>query len=254
MADIKYMAILLIWRFPVWNNDNLTLPTNLNQEWWIHRISQFATNIVISSTNSTSTIRDAYEKASNKSDSWHPALIGRMDLTKPLSCTCWRWSTDSSPIPYDVMSPSITFLSPGGGSRQIRHLLSLSHAGFSNVFGNLPGSSAVRSEGFPRSIQEQQLQLYGKPQWSNRPMAFDDGSPFCQAYMSYVDAAEAMIRAATPLTEIVGTEQPNVNRFFQPCYNVKNSNVGHCASSLMAALSELELASRLAWILSMCAF
>lgn len=187
------------------------------------------------------------------SEDWHPVLAANMEHLAAVNCICWRFNSSS-----DKDSNC------GAASYPPAHLLSeyvpsTAHTqqpprnyqpALSNAFGNMPGSSAVRSGGFSCSIQEQQLQLYERPEWSILPIAFDDGSPFCRAYLSYVEAAKAMIRTGSPQQEIFGNERTNVDWFFRPRCKVEANTVGECACTLFAVLTEVEAALRLGWILS----
>jgi hypothetical protein len=124
--------------------------------------------------------------------------------------------------------------------------------GLATSFGNMPISSAIKSNWFPASIQQQQLLLLQKPIWALRPMSINDGSAFCRAYMSFLEVAEATFNAGH-VDRLMGQDRLNVDLFFRPQFDGTALNVCEAVSLLLADFPGSAV-ERLAWVISTVKF
>jgi hypothetical protein len=183
---------------------------------------------------------------SDHDDDWHPILV-----TDPRHVDAIfdpRSSHLAEPVPSDFTTAGGSTISSTFDGVVDSEQVSTQHAKpmLSNSFGNMPGSSAVRANWFPASVQQQQLLLFQKPIWALRPMAVNDGSAFCRAYMSFLEVAEATFQAGHA-DELMGQERLNVDLFFRPQHDRTSLNISEAVSLLLAEFPGSQV-ERLAWV------
>lgn len=95
-------------------------------------------------------------------------------------------------------------------------------------FGNLPLSSAIRANGYPAAVQNQQIMNFQFPDHNVLPLHVTEDELLGKIYTSFRDAALQMISSGTPVPEVLGSpELVKLDLFFrnrQPedAYNVDN--------------------------------
>ncbi|KAK5045468.1 hypothetical protein LTR84_009332 [Exophiala bonariae] len=109
----------------------------------------------------------------------------------------------------------------------------------------------LRIGDWPLTLEEQQLELFRKPEWSIYPLVFDDGSTLCRKTTSFLTAARILIEQGTSVDTIIGDEQPQVDCFFAPrrLTSLGGISVSHWACSLFSSFEDLERPFVLIWIL-----
>ena len=83
------------------------------------------------------------------------------------------------------------------------------------MFGNLPLSSAVAANWFPRAIQERQIKNYMIPVYLIQPLVVVENSTLSRVYTDYRDAARQQIANGTSVESIMGPEFVCVDLFFR---------------------------------------
>jgi hypothetical protein len=126
------------------------------------------------------------------------------------------------------------------------------HPSLSHLVPSAPlATGTLRISGFPLTIEEQQLEILHKPEWSILPLAFDDGSTLCRACTSFLSAARVMIEQGTSISAILGEDRPQVDFFFAPrrLGSPEEISVSHWACSLFSSFKDLERSFALIWVL-----
>ncbi|KIW10385.1 hypothetical protein PV08_11347 [Exophiala spinifera] len=85
-------------------------------------------------------------------------------------------------------------------------------------FGNLPMSSAIRSNGWAPHVQQQQLNLFHKPQYSCAPLLLDDPGvedPLSISAHAFIDDARSLIAQGVPARTILSMDGLQTELFFR---------------------------------------
>lgn len=85
-------------------------------------------------------------------------------------------------------------------------------------FGNLPMSSAVRSNGWAPDVQQQQLNIYRKPQYSCAPLLLDEAGvedPLSISAHTFIDEARSLIAQGVPARTILSMDGLQTELFFR---------------------------------------
>ena len=114
------------------------------------------------------------------------------------------------------------------------------HTNYFHQFLHLSASSAVKAAGFPSNIEQQQLQVFEKPEWAILPLSYDDGSSLCRACTTYICAAKAMLESGTAVDKVLGGRKPAIDLFFQRRTPADEHNTSNWASALAASFTYLE--------------
>lgn len=116
---------------------------------------------------------------------------------------------------------------------------------------NLNLLGTLRINGCPLTLEEQQLQIFHKAEWSISPLAFDDGSTLCRTTTSFLAAARILIDQGASVDAIIGDDRPQVDCFFSPrrLLSPGDISVSHWACSLFSSFEDLERPFVLIWIL-----
>lgn len=95
-------------------------------------------------------------------------------------------------------------------------------------FGNLPLSSAIRANGYPQAVQNQQVLNFQFPAHSILPLHLAEDELLGKVYTSFRDAALHMMSSGTPAPQVLGLPDfVKLDLFFRPrtsrdAYNVDN--------------------------------
>jgi hypothetical protein len=87
--------------------------------------------------------------------------------------------------------------------------------GYVEVFGNLPMSSAVMTNGYPRKVQIQQLCHFRIPIYLIQSLITFDDSALGRVYTDYRDAARHMLANGVPNSEVSGPDFTAIDLFFR---------------------------------------
>ena len=87
--------------------------------------------------------------------------------------------------------------------------------GYVEVFGNLPMSSAISANHYPRYVQTQQLSYFRLPVHLIQSLVIIENSPLARVYTDYRDAARQMLAEGTPSIEVTGPNFTEVDLFFR---------------------------------------
>lgn len=85
-------------------------------------------------------------------------------------------------------------------------------------FGNLPMSSAVRSNGWGPDVQQQQLNIFHKPQFSCAPLLLDEAGvedPLSLSAHAFIDEARSLIAQGVPARTILSMDGLQTELFFR---------------------------------------
>lgn len=85
-------------------------------------------------------------------------------------------------------------------------------------FGNLPMSSAIRTNGWPDSVQQQQLNLLNKPQYLCPPLLLEEENgrdSLSMAAFQFRDQARSMIARGMPSDKVLSLEGLNTELMFR---------------------------------------
>ena len=87
--------------------------------------------------------------------------------------------------------------------------------GYVEVFGNLPMSSAIMTNGYPRKVQIQQLCHFRIPIHLIQSLITYDDSALARVYTDYRDAARHMLASGVPNSEVSGPDFTAIDLFFR---------------------------------------
>jgi hypothetical protein len=87
--------------------------------------------------------------------------------------------------------------------------------GYVEVFGNLPMSSAIMTNGYPRKVQIQQLCHFRIPIHLIQSLITYDDSALARVYTDYRDAARHMLARGVPNSEVSGPDFTAIDLFFR---------------------------------------
>jgi hypothetical protein len=87
--------------------------------------------------------------------------------------------------------------------------------GYVEVFGNLPMSSAIMTNGYPRKVQIQQLCHFRIPIHLIQSLITFDDSALARVYTDYRDAARHMLASGVPNSEVSGPDFTAIDLFFR---------------------------------------
>ena len=87
--------------------------------------------------------------------------------------------------------------------------------GYVEVFGNLPMSSAIMANGYPRKVQIQQLCHLRIPIHLIQSFITYDDSALARVYTDYRDAARHMLASGVPNSEVSGPDFTAIDLFFR---------------------------------------
>ena len=87
--------------------------------------------------------------------------------------------------------------------------------GYVEVFGNLPMSSAIMANGYPRKVQIQQLCHFRIPIHLVQSLIMFDDSALARVYTDYRDAARHMLASGVPNEEVSGPNFTAIDLFFR---------------------------------------
>jgi len=87
--------------------------------------------------------------------------------------------------------------------------------GYVEVFGNLPMSSAIMANGYPRKVQIQQLCHFRIPIHLIQSLITFDNSALARVYTDYRDAARHMLASGVPNEEVSGPDFTAIDLFFR---------------------------------------
>ena len=85
-------------------------------------------------------------------------------------------------------------------------------------FGNLPLSSAVRANGYPVTVQAQQLQMFTASEAYILPLTFESelpSDPMANAMLSFRNLARSLLAADTPASQILSSQGVDLTLFFR---------------------------------------
>lgn len=87
--------------------------------------------------------------------------------------------------------------------------------GYVEVFGNLPMSSAIMTNGYPRNVQIQQLCHFRIPIYLIQSLITFDDSALARVFTDYRDAARHMLASGVPNLEVSGPDFTAIDLFFR---------------------------------------
>ena len=87
--------------------------------------------------------------------------------------------------------------------------------GYVEVFGNLPMSSAIMTNGYPRKVQIQQLCHFRIPIHLIQSLITFEDSALARVYTDYRDAARHMLARGVPKEEVSGPNFTAIDLFFR---------------------------------------
>jgi hypothetical protein len=87
--------------------------------------------------------------------------------------------------------------------------------GYVEVFGNLPMSSAIMANGYPRKVQIQQLCHFRIPIHLIQSLITYDDYALARVYTDYRDAARHMLASGVPNEEVSGPDFTAIDLFFR---------------------------------------
>ncbi|KAI4727849.1 hypothetical protein E4T49_04373 [Aureobasidium sp. EXF-10728] len=190
----------------------------------------------------TGSVVPKHEDESQGPTNWShisPAQTGEAEST-PQS------STLQSP-PDVVMNETALTRTPPTSTNHYAEQLNL---GLRSDFGNLPFSSAIKANGYPAHIQQQQLQnLSTTAEYSMLPLHSFESEALGRAYLSFRDATLQMIADGMPARDVLGQHDfINLDLFFRERLPTDGHSVSTFVCEILKNLANPDVYAKLATI------
>ena len=122
-------------------------------------------------------------------------------------------------------------------------------AGYVEVFGNLPMSSAIAANWYPPEVQKRQIANYTIPVYLIQPLILIENSTLSRVYTDYLVAARQQIADGFPVESIMGPDFVCVDLFFRDRVPSDAFDVSTWACELMKPFDDHNDFARLAGVL-----
>jgi hypothetical protein len=99
--------------------------------------------------------------------------------------------------------------------------------GYVNVFGNMPMSASIRTNGYPSEVQMRQLRLFNVPDHQIPSLWTADDFLISTAIRSFREAALQMIAAGNSIQDVLGSDPPSVDLLFRDRTSSDLHSVSH---------------------------
>lgn len=123
-----------------------------------------------------------------------------------------------------------------------------SNVGLRSDFGNLPFSSAIKANGYPENIQQQQLKnLDATAEYSMLPLHTFESEALGRAYLSFRDATLQMIADGMNARDVLGTSDLiNLDLYFRDRIPEDGHSVSTFVCEMMKSLANPDVFAKLA--------
>ncbi|THV91740.1 hypothetical protein D6D25_09559, partial [Aureobasidium pullulans] len=157
-------------------------------------------------------------------------------------------SVESRRSPPDVRMSDTTLTRSRHNSASTHPYERRSNVGLRSDFGNLPFSSAIKANGYPENIQQQQLKnLDATAEYSMLPLHTFESEALGRAYLSFRDATLQMIADGMNARDVLGTSDLiNLDLYFRDRIPEDGHSVSTFVCEMMKSLANPDVFAKLA--------
>ncbi|TIA59374.1 hypothetical protein D6C77_04913 [Aureobasidium pullulans] len=157
-------------------------------------------------------------------------------------------SVESRRSPPDVRMSDTTLTRSRQNSAITHPYERRSNVGLRSDFGNLPFSSAIKANGYPENIQQQQLKnLDATAEYSMLPLHTFESEALGRAYLSFRDATLQMIADGMNARDVLGTSDLiNLDLYFRDRIPEDGHSVSTFVCEMMKSLANPDVFAKLA--------